>query len=39
MQVLVCQQDPFDRGREQVKLLANLEVTTKSVERTAEASR
>ena len=28
---------PFDHGREQMKLLAGLEVTTKSVERTAEA--
>jgi hypothetical protein len=28
---------PFDHGREQMKLLANLEVTTKAVERTAEA--
>jgi len=29
---------PFDHGRQQMKLLANLEVTTKAVERTAEAS-
>jgi hypothetical protein len=28
---------PFDHGREQMKLLAGLEVTTKAVERTAEA--
>jgi len=28
---------PFDQGRRQVKLLAGLEVTTKAVERTAEA--
>jgi hypothetical protein len=27
---------PFDRGRQQMKLLAGLEVTTKAVERTAE---
>ena len=31
------QQGPFDRGREQMKVLAGLEVTAKSVERTAEA--
>ncbi len=31
------QDAPFDHGREQMKLLADLEVTTKSVERTAEA--
>jgi hypothetical protein len=37
MQALVGQQAPFDRGREQMQLLAGLEVTTKSVERTAEA--
>jgi hypothetical protein len=37
MQALVGQQAPFDRGREQMKLLAGLEVTAKSVERTAEA--
>ena len=37
MQALVGQQAPFDHGREQMKLLAGLEVTTKSVERTAEA--
>jgi hypothetical protein len=28
---------PFDRGREQMQVLAGLEVTTKAVERTAEA--
>lgn len=37
MQALVGQDAPFDHGREQMKLLAGLEVTTKSVERTAEA--
>ena len=37
MQALVGQQAPFDHGREQMKVLANLEVTAKSVERTAEA--
>jgi len=37
MHAIVGQQGPFDRGREQMKLLAGLEVTTKSVERTAEA--
>ncbi len=37
MQALVGQQAPFDQGREQMKVLAGLEVTTKSVERTAEA--
>jgi hypothetical protein len=36
MQALVGQQAPFDHGREQIQLLAGLEVTTKSVERTAE---
>lgn len=36
MQALVGQQAPFDHGREQRKLLAGVEVTTKSVERTAE---
>ncbi len=30
-------QAPFDHGREQMQLLAGLEVTTKAVERTAEA--
>ena len=37
MQALVGQEAPFDHGREQMHLLAGLEVTTKSVERTAEA--
>ncbi len=37
MQALVGQQAPFDHGREQLKVLAGLEVTTKSVERIAEA--
>jgi hypothetical protein len=37
MQALVGQQAPFDHGREQMKVLAALEVTAKSVERTAEA--
>ncbi|HVH70330.1 MAG TPA: hypothetical protein VNB49_04375 [Candidatus Dormibacteraeota bacterium] len=37
MQALVGQQAPFDYGREQLKVLAGLEVTTKSVERVAEA--
>ena len=37
LQALVGQQAPFDRGREQMQLLAGLQVTTKSVERTAEA--
>ena len=37
MQALVGQQAPFDHGREQMKLLAGLEVTTKSVERVAES--
>ncbi|HEX8836931.1 MAG TPA: ISKra4 family transposase [Candidatus Acidoferrum sp.] len=37
MHALVGQQAPFDHGREQMKLLAGLEVTTKSVERIAEA--
>jgi hypothetical protein len=36
MQALVGQQAPFDHGREQLQLLAGLQVTTKSVERTAE---
>jgi len=36
MQALVGQAAPFDHGRQQMKLLADLEVTTKSVERTAE---
>jgi hypothetical protein len=37
MQALVGQEAPFDHGRQQVKLLAGLEVTTKAVERTSEA--
>ena len=37
MQAVVGQDAPFDRGRERMKLLAGLEVTAKSVERTAEA--
>lgn len=37
MQALVGQDAAFDHGREQIKLLAGLEVTTKSVERGAEA--
>jgi hypothetical protein len=37
MQAAVGQETPFDHGRQQMKLLADLEVTTKSVERTAEA--
>jgi hypothetical protein len=37
MQAVVGQAAPFDHGRQQMKLLADLEVTTKSVERTAEA--
>jgi hypothetical protein len=37
MQAVVGQEAPFDHGRQQIKLLADLEVTTKSVERTAEA--
>jgi hypothetical protein len=36
MQALVGQSAPFDQGREQMKVLAGLEVTAKSVERTAE---
>lgn len=36
MQALVGQQAPFAHGREQLKALAGLEVTTKSVERSAE---
>jgi hypothetical protein len=37
MQALVGQEAPFEHGRDQMKLLADLEVTTKAVERTAEA--
>ena len=36
MLALVGQESPFDHGRQQMKLLADLEVTTKTVERTAE---
>jgi Uncharacterised protein family (UPF0236) len=37
MQALVGQGAPFDQGRQQMMVLAGLEVTTKAVERTAEA--
>lgn len=37
MHAVVGQEAPFDHGREQIKVLAGLEVTTKAVERTAEA--
>jgi hypothetical protein len=37
MLAMVGQDAPFDHGRQQMKLLADLEVTTKAVERTAEA--
>jgi hypothetical protein len=37
MQAVVGQEVPFDHGREQIRVLAGLEVTAKSVERTAEA--
>lgn len=37
MQAVVGQEAPFDHGREQMKILAGLEITTKAVERTAEA--
>jgi len=37
MQALMGQDAPFDHGRERMKVLAGLEVTAKSVERTAEA--
>jgi hypothetical protein len=36
MQAVVGQQAPFDHGRQQLKLLANLEISTKAVERIAE---
>ena len=36
MQALVGQEAPFNHGREQIKVLAGLDVTTKAVERTAE---
>ncbi len=37
MQAVVGREAPFDHGRRQMKLLADLEVTTKAAERTAEA--
>ncbi len=37
MQAVVGQEAPFEHGRQQMKLLADLDVTTKAVERTAEA--
>jgi hypothetical protein len=37
MQALVGQAAPFDHGRAQMKVLAGLDVTAKSVERTSEA--
>jgi hypothetical protein len=37
MQAVAGQAAPFDQGRQQMNLLAGLEVTTKSAERTAEA--
>ena len=37
MLAVVGQATPFEQGRQQMKLLAGLEVTTKAVERTAEA--
>ena len=37
MQALVGQEAPFDHGREQMEMLAGLEVTAKSVERVAES--
>jgi hypothetical protein len=37
MQAIMGQGAPFDHGRQQMKLLADLDVTTKAVERTAEA--
>lgn len=37
MQAMVGQEVPFNNGRQQMKLLAGLEVTTKSVERVAES--
>ena len=36
MQAMVGHESPFDQGREQMRVLAGLEVTAKSVERTAE---
>ncbi len=37
MMAMVGATDPFDQGRQQLQVLAGLEVTTKAVERTAEA--
>ena len=37
MEAVVGQEAPFDHGRQQMKLLAGLDLTTKAVERTAEA--
>ncbi len=37
MQALVGQQSSFDQGRQELQLLAGIDVTTKAVERTAEA--
>jgi hypothetical protein len=37
MQAMVGQESPFDHGRKQIKVLAGLEMTAKSIERTAEA--
>jgi len=37
MQALVGQEGPFRQGQQQMKVLADLDVTAKSVERTAEA--
>jgi hypothetical protein len=37
MQAVLGQDAPFEQGRQKMKLLAGLEVTAKSVERTAEA--
>lgn len=37
MLALVGQESPFDSGREQMKVLAGVDVTTKAVERTSEA--
>ena len=37
MLAVVGQEAPFDHGRQQMELLAGLEVTSKAVERTAES--
>lgn len=37
MEAVLGQEAPFEQGRQRMKLLAGLEVTTKAVERTAEA--